>query len=212
VLVDARDEAPTRNLEGELLALHALLDAASGDAERVGPLLLASQDRTRCVDVLALADWAEFISALRRDALTDNERAEGAVRILRRSLENGTHDSVVLAYRAYPPILRLLAAEPHAAALIAILCASGRDKRLATEAGIPILTSAQATALDRSGLTQREVEVLRLMSEGLTNREIAARLFIAESTVKVHVHRILAKLGVRSRLQAVMIARAAPES
>jgi DNA-binding NarL/FixJ family response regulator len=56
------------------------------------------------------------------------------------------------------------------------------------------------------GLTEREREILALIGEGLTNRQIGRRLFLAEKTVKNHISRLLAKLGVERRVQAAVIA------
>ncbi|MFE2552214.1 response regulator [Streptomyces sp. NPDC059355] len=56
-------------------------------------------------------------------------------------------------------------------------------------------------------LTPRETEVLRLISAGATNREIAARLYLSEGTVKNHISRVLSRLGLRDRTQAALYAR-----
>jgi DNA-binding NarL/FixJ family response regulator len=70
----------------------------------------------------------------------------------------------------------------------------------------PALAAKLAVHLSRPQLTGRQEQVLQLISEGLSNQEIAQRLNIVEGTVKAHVKSILAKLGARDRTQAIALA------
>ncbi|GAA4971158.1 DNA-binding NarL/FixJ family response regulator [Nonomuraea thailandensis] len=68
-------------------------------------------------------------------------------------------------------------------------------------------SAAEPVTVCPDGLTVREVEVLRLIARGLSNAEIAARLFIAATTVKTHINNAFAKIGVRNRTEAADYAR-----
>jgi DNA-binding NarL/FixJ family response regulator len=86
------------------------------------------------------------------------------------------------------------------------LLAPAVTRRLISEfARLRPRTGTPATAA-LAALTPRETEVLRLVAEGLSNPEIAGRLFVTEETVKTHVSRVLSKLGLRDRTQAVIAA------
>ena len=73
---------------------------------------------------------------------------------------------------------------------------------VAAPAGNPATGSAK-----HADLTEREIEVLRLIAQGATNREIAEALVISEGTVKNHISNILSRLGLRDRTQAAIYAR-----
>jgi DNA-binding NarL/FixJ family response regulator len=91
------------------------------------------------------------------------------------------------------------------------LLAPSITRRL-VEAYAPRMTAAagpngaRSSGADVSALTPRELEVLRLVARGMSNAEIAAALTLSEATVKTHVARILTKLGLRDRVQAVVLA------
>ena len=87
---------------------------------------------------------------------------------------------------------------------------SRRRKALARRARLELADAPPPVAPgdeDGIGLTTREAEVLSLLAEGLTNREIGARLFISVKTVGAHMAHIYAKLGVHSRVEAASRAR-----
>jgi ATP/maltotriose-dependent transcriptional regulator MalT len=84
---------------------------------------------------------------------------------------------------------------------------STRDRELRSAAGAASTSaSAGVGAVGNLGLTPRELDVLRLVAEGLSNGQIGGRLFISTKTVSVHVSNILAKLGVASRTEAAAVA------
>ncbi len=86
----------------------------------------------------------------------------------------------------------------------AVVAPSVTRRLLERYVGIGVAQAIPAASLDV--LTEREREVLSLIARGLSNTEIAECLFLSEGTVKTHVSRVLAKLGLRDRVQAVVFA------
>jgi DNA-binding NarL/FixJ family response regulator len=86
------------------------------------------------------------------------------------------------------------------------LLAPSVTRRLISEFALMRPKADAASAAVLAALTPRETQVLRLVAEGLSNQEISARLMVAEETIKTHVSRVLSKLGLRDRTQAVVTA------
>lgn len=115
-----------------------------------------------------------------------------------------TLDAVRLGVRALlrrdvPPTVILAAVEAVAAGL-AVVDPQNLDALLSSTASAPVEAGGEASVL-----TERELEVLRMMADGAANKIIAWKLGISEHTVKFHVASILAKLGASSRTEAVTI-------
>ena len=84
--------------------------------------------------------------------------------------------------------------------------APSTTRRLIDQFAAHLPSGAQGEPAEMAELTDREREVLTLVAQGLSNHEIAQRLFVSEATVKTHVGRVLAKLSLRDRVQAVVYA------
>ncbi|QZY27729.1 helix-turn-helix transcriptional regulator [Nocardioides coralli] len=155
----------------------AELAAADGDLDRAAVLM------TRAVDLIAEMR-SPYESALSTHCLGRIEAALGRRREAIHHLTSAHHTA------------RLLGARPLARACAEELAALGEpvDRRLGRRA---------ARELADHGLTRRELEVLRHLALGQTNREIAAALFLSVRTVDMHVRHILEKLGCSSRVAAV---------
>jgi DNA-binding CsgD family transcriptional regulator len=86
-----------------------------------------------------------------------------------------------------------------------------RKKEVLVVKEVPVLTSAPFALNEERvkdlGVTKRELEILELMSRGMSNREIAEKLFVSENTVKTHSSRLFDKLGARRRTQAIQIGK-----
>jgi DNA-binding CsgD family transcriptional regulator len=80
-----------------------------------------------------------------------------------------------------------------------------RETKPAEEIPAPAVP-AEARRLDL-GITPREMEILGLIAQGMSNREIAGKLFVSENTVKTHASRVFGKLGARRRTQAVQLGK-----
>jgi DNA-binding CsgD family transcriptional regulator len=89
---------------------------------------------------------------------------------------------------------------------------TGRQQRIVVRE-VPVVVPAGASFIpdekkrEDLGITRRELEILELIAQGMSNREIAEKLFVSENTVKTHSSRVFDKLGARRRTQAVQLGK-----
>ncbi len=141
---------------------------------------------------------------------------------MKRILLYGTAGGVLIAllkYFEYKHFLHAYPSEVYGGLLAVIFSALGiyfgsrltrsREVVVVKEVRVPEGAPFELDAgkLKELGITQREHEILGLIAEGLSNREIGERLFVSENTVKTHSSRLFVKLGVNRRVQAVQKGR-----
>jgi DNA-binding NarL/FixJ family response regulator len=199
----ARDDA---TLADATAAGRALLERVRLDAEQAGGTHLAHDVHVRGRHAKAEAEWT------RLQGHSDPARWQAAVdafsygnvyavarcqwRLAEALAGAGDREGATTAARAAHATATRLGAAPFRAALEEL----ARRARLDIGVGLPAQRGL-------AGLTPRELEVLGLLVEGRSNRQIAEELFISGKTASVHVTNLLAKLGVHSRLEAAAMAR-----
>ena len=132
------------------------------------------------------------IVALQNDSPDASDIAAEAFRTV---IEIGSVDSFVASYRGYPALLSAAARTAKFVEPLTEIIERAHDWTVARDSGVPGASKRPSGSL----LTPRERDVIELIAQGLTNREIAKTLFVSEATAKVHVRHIFEKLGVRSR-------------
>ncbi|MCL4289870.1 MAG: hypothetical protein KJ051_06300 [Thermoleophilia bacterium] len=193
---------PPAALHGELLALFAVVAASCGELDRAREAGHLAATLTGTIEAVRLGELARLIEQAQAPDGADELRRRTAALALE-CARTGTLDAFVTAYRAYPRLLGLCRDNAGALGLVSDVVLRAGDRALAEGAGIDVPRPAWGIA---KLLTHREREVLQLLARGLSNREISRQLFIELSTTKVHVHNILRKLDVDTRLQAALLA------
>jgi LuxR family maltose regulon positive regulatory protein len=189
--------------QGLVFGINALKCACRGDLEAAITFASRADNTTRHSETRTLTSFTRAIIALRSNSAEASSLLTDALLTVNRS---GQWNQFVWAYRAYPDLLVRIASEPTLAIQIGQVLLSANDGRLASRFGIPLPATYSIRAQSDDKLSRREREILQLVADGLSNKEIAGKLFISEVTVKVHLRHIYEKLGVRNRMEAALYA------
>jgi ATP/maltotriose-dependent transcriptional regulator MalT len=190
---------PTKALQSELLASLALIMLKTGKVDESLALLAEVESLPASVEAQVLASCTRAAAAIQH-AEGDAERL--AINAFAYAKRTSDFDSLVCAYRIHPELAAQISKIDEARYELGALMERAEDHALAQALGVGPTTEGAA----ESNLSPRENEVLDLIGEGLSNLEIARTLFISEATAKLHVSRVLEKLGVRTRTQAALLA------
>ena len=183
---------------GTYLGLLAIANALHGQLDRARAYADRARRMTATIEAKYYSAFADLIVQF-RSSCDDH----GSVPTLLASCAHDDFlDAVVLVSRASPDFAHWLMADARGKAVIASAAQRAHDHTLVETA-----RGLERPATPAAPLTRRELEVLGLVADGLTNAQIARRLVISTSTAKVHVQHILKKLGVTSRLEAVLAAQ-----
>ena len=186
----------------------ALLDQAEAMTTRTssdrGHLALVRAEYRRLLDGDQVGPWTEAVEEIR--AMNEpHPLAYALLRLADALSAAGASADAAAAARESVALAREMGATPlleEAEALVR------RARLRIDEPTAEVMPAVEPTAdeLEQLGITKRELEVLRLIAEGRSNREIAQELFISRKTASAHVSHILAKLGVSTRVQAAAVA------
>ena len=152
---------------------------------------------------------ARMVRLFARAICVDGEKREMGrtnsilAQAFRETRQTENFDAFVLAYRSCPSILEPLTRISDEDARVCIAHIPVSDRRLASRVGLDV--GAPSYEPKPNLLTPREQEVLGLIRNGLTNKEIARTLWIEETTAKAHVRNAFRKLGARSRTEALLL-------
>jgi LuxR family transcriptional regulator, maltose regulon positive regulatory protein len=195
-------DLPLPSLRGECLACRALVLACCGEDHVVEALKHAdlATRASRAIEPKVIAEFARAVVALSQGDPGAQAAAHGAFLTVRASTN---FNNLVRAYRACPPLAEVLATIDDCRPELAMAMIRAGDDKWAQRLDLSISATAKRPTPE-ADLSPREGEVFELLRQGFSNKAIAQALFISEATVKVHVRRILGKLGVRTRTQAAL--------